>query len=84
MSRSAPEAREKKRGSPLPDDLRQQLQARFREQGLRRLMLQTGLSRGALERALGGLDVYRGTVALIRSGLASMPISDSSCPEAAQ
>jgi hypothetical protein len=55
--------------APVPDALRHELAAlvdRFGEPAARRTV---GLSRGAFARALAGLGVYPGTVALIRAAL---------------
>jgi hypothetical protein len=61
------------RGSaPLPDELRSMLAAMVNALGENAARERTGLSRGAFSRALGGLGIYPGTVALIRAALVKL------------
>ncbi|MCY1077405.1 hypothetical protein [Archangium lansingense] len=62
---------ERRRGSaPLSDDLRSALRAMVARLGENEARRRIGLSRGALARALAGLGVYPGSVALVRAALA--------------
>lgn len=53
------------RGAPLHPRLRSRLAAAVVAESERRVAEQSGCSRQSIARALGGLSVYRGTVALI-------------------
>lgn len=55
---------------PLPDDLRRDLFALVAQVGESKARQIAGVSRGAFARALAGLGVYPGTVALVRIALA--------------
>ena len=61
--------------APLPDDLRRFLAALVDQHGEHEARRIVGLSRSAFSRALAGLGVYPGTVALARLGLAQVPDS---------
>jgi hypothetical protein len=70
--------------SPLPPELRRDLSALVGQVGESRARQIAGVSRGAFARALAGLGVYPGTVALIRIALdqqrAQIPDSDRGQP----
>lgn len=53
------------RGAPLPPKIRVQLAAAVRDRSERQVARGCGCSRPALARALAGLPIYPGTVALI-------------------
>ena len=58
------------RGAPLPAKIRVRLAASVAERSERRVATDCGCSRQALARALAGLPIYPGTVALVERYLA--------------
>ena len=49
----------------LPDDQRKKLQAMIDKDGLEATRTRLGISRHAMERAAGGLNIQKGTIALL-------------------
>ena len=60
-------------GTPLPEDLRNALAAMVREHGDREAAKRVQVSTNTIQRALAGLGVNRGTVALIRAAVGNTP-----------
>lgn len=59
--------------SPLPDALREELRLRVDREGAAKVSLSISVPLGTLTRALSGLPLRNGTIALIRIGLADAP-----------
>lgn len=59
------------RAAPLPLELREKLAALVDRVGEKEAMRLVNLSRGAFSRALAGLRVYPGTLAIVRASLAT-------------
>jgi hypothetical protein len=59
-----------RQGEPATVELRSALAAMLRQQGETSLVKELGLSRQTIARIMGGLPVRRGTIALLRVGLA--------------
>jgi len=60
------------KGFPLPENERTKLADAVRARGEPAILEAAGLSRNALARALAGLPVYAGTIALVREGLGKL------------
>lgn len=65
------------KGSPFPEPDRSILARRVRAIGERLALVALGVNRQTLGRALGGLTLYPGSIALLRQGLARLEILDS-------
>ena len=65
------------KGSPLPDSERAALLRHVRARGERQTVAALGINRQTLGRALGGLTIYPGSIALIRQGLARLDVEDA-------
>lgn len=65
------------KGAPLPEAHRTQLQRQVRARGEAAVVLACRLSRPAFARALAGLPVYSGTLALVVQGLAKLEADDT-------
>jgi hypothetical protein len=68
MQTNTPATR-KPNGVPLPDDLRAKLIFLVREVGENAARARVGLSTNTFARALAGLTVYKGTIAIVREAL---------------
>jgi len=58
-------------GAPLPDDLRAALAAYVAVHGEAATANRAGLARATLARAMAGMNVHRGTVAVVQAVLAA-------------
>jgi hypothetical protein len=73
----------RQKGFPLPENERSRLADAIKQRGELAVLEAAGLSRSALARALAGLPVYAGTLALVRQGLGKLR-SDAIADESAR
>lgn len=65
------------KGAPLPESERAALLRFVRARGEGQTAAALGLNRQTLARAMGGLPIYPGSVALVRQGLARLEADDA-------
>lgn len=72
------------KGTPLLEAERAELMRHVRESGERVVLAALGIHGQTLGRALGGLTIHRGSVALIHQGLAKLEAADQRARDAEQ